>query len=102
MNGDSKIIFNAIVELQKTTAKISTLIADTRARVDERHESNLRALENMAGDMTICRTKLQELPCGSSSAKIDANEKSIGRLWKLTVGGVLLLVVGAAVKVWLL
>jgi len=102
MNGDSKIIYDAVASIQKDITALSGAVATNTAKVDERHESNLRALENMSGDVTIIRSQLQNLPCGETKAKIDANEKNIGRLWKFTVGGVLLIIAGAAVKIWLL
>ena len=102
MNGDSKIIYDAIAAMQKDIKSLIADVVSAKTAGDTRHEHNIRALENMSGDMTIVRTKIQELPCGKIQATIQANETNINRLWKFTVGGVLLLVVGAAVKIWLL
>lgn len=102
LNGDSKLIYDAIANLQKDVTLISNSVSSEVATRNEQHASNLRVQETMAGDLHIVLSKVQNLPCGAINEKVTANEKSIDKLWKFTIGGILLIVVGAAVKIWLL
>jgi hypothetical protein len=82
-NGDSKIIYDAIKEITKSTSEIRALVATNSTKIDERHDSNLRALENMSGDMHIVLNKVQNLPCGATQAEVKANGTHIKWLWGL-------------------
>ena len=82
-NGDSKIIYDAIKEITKSTSELRSLVATNTAKIDERHTSNLRALENMSGDMHIVLNKVQNLPCGATLAEVKSNGTHIKWLWTL-------------------
>ena len=82
-NGDSKIIYDAIKEITKSTSELRAMIATNATKIDERHSSNLRALENMSGDMHIVLNKVQDLPCGAVKAEVKANGTHIKWLWGL-------------------
>jgi hypothetical protein len=109
LNGDSKLIYDAISDVKQVQSEclkcLATIQADVAAETAtrvEQHASNLRSLESMSGDVHIVLNRVQSLPCGAEKKRIDANEKNIVWLRNFTIGGVLLFIVGAAVKIWLL
>jgi len=56
----------------------------------------------MGGDVHIILNKLQELPCKGEHERIKSNTRNIAWLRNFTIGGVLLIIAGAAVKIWFL
>jgi hypothetical protein len=91
MNGDSKIIYDAVAKLQGDVTTIMTDVASEIATRGEQHTANLRALETMSGDMHIVLSKVQSLGC----SKHEANIKSLnGKInWVL---GIFATVIAAA------
>ena len=77
LNGDSKLIIDAIVKLRDDITGMMTEVASEKATRSEQHSSNLRSLESMSGDMHIVLSKVQDLPCKGEAQRINSNEKNI-------------------------
>lgn len=90
LNGDAKVIFGAISKLQ-------IILSALEAKSEERHEANLRTLENMSGDVHIVLSKVQELPCGKHQERMNGMGTNIKWMWGV-ISGVGLIVVAAFVN----
>ena len=97
LNGDSKIIYDAVAKVQADISKLVAGVATVTAKGDERHDANLRALENMSGDMHIVLSKVQDMPCKTHEERMKGMKVNINWLWGL-LSGTLLFVIGATVK----
>jgi len=97
MNGDSKLIYDAVIKLQADVSDIKTEVASETATRGEQHSANIRSLESMSGDMHIVLSKVQELPCKGESERINGLKTNIAWLWTI-LSGVGLLVAGAFIK----
>lgn len=97
MNGDNKLIYDAVVKLQTDVTDIKTDVASVATRTDERHEANIRALESMSGDIHIMLSKVQELPCGTHTERMSGLKTNIIWLWTI-LSGIGLLAAGAFIK----
>jgi len=90
LNGDAKIIFEAVTKLQVDVAALE-------AKSEERHKANLRTLENMGGDVHIVLSKLNTQPCDKHLERMDGMKTNIKWLWG-AISSVGLIIIAAFVN----